>query len=75
MDEPLGEKASLLSKDCVCGRLGVSPRGLENLVRAGEFPPPVRLGKRVYWSDRAVERWLRRLVGAQEAWSPIRMEP
>ncbi len=63
--------ACLLTKEAVCSRLGISPRTLENSVRANEFPPPVRLGKRAYWSEKAVDAWLRRLVGVQEAWSPM----
>lgn len=63
--------ACLLTKEAVCSRLGISPRTLENSVRASEFPPPVRLGKRAYWSEKAVDAWLRRLVGVQEAWSPM----
>ncbi len=62
----------LLPKADVCARLRLSPRSLENLVNDGLFPPPVRLGKRVYWSERAVEAWLLRLVGAHEAWTPMR---
>jgi predicted DNA-binding transcriptional regulator AlpA len=45
----------LLPKADVCARLGLSQRSLENLVNEGQFPPPVRLGKRVYWSEKAVE--------------------
>jgi prophage regulatory protein len=71
----MGEQNStalLLTKEAVCARLGISPRTLENSVRANEFPPPVRLGKRTYWSEKALEAWMRRLLSAQEAWSPLR---
>lgn len=62
--------AAQLDKKTVCERLMVSFRTLENMVRDGEFPPPVRVGKKVYWSEVAVRRWQRKLFAAQEAWQP-----
>ena len=61
----------ILDKPRVCARLGLSPRGLEYLVARGEFPPPQRLGKRVYWSSKAVSRWQQRLFAHQENWTPV----
>ena len=60
----------LLDKPTVCQQLGLSQRGLEYLVARGEFPPPVKLGKRVYWSSKAVSRWRQRLFAHQENWKP-----
>lgn len=60
----------LLNKNAVCQRLSVSPRTLENMTKAGQFPYPVRVGKHVYWSEVAVSKWQRRLFAAQEAWQP-----
>jgi len=60
--------AALLQKSDLCERLNLSLRTLENMVKAGTFPPPVRIGKRVYWSEAAVNTWQRRLFSAQEAW-------
>jgi predicted DNA-binding transcriptional regulator AlpA len=60
----------LLTKAQVCERLSLSARTLETMVQAGRFPPPVRLGKCVYWTERAVASWLARAFGAQEAWLP-----
>lgn len=34
----------LLSKAALCSQLAISVRTLENLVRAGDFPPPVCIG-------------------------------
>ena len=59
---------ALLSKDDLCTSLGISKRTIENMVRDGTFPPPVRLGKCVYWSEVAVHSWQRRLFAGQEAW-------
>lgn len=62
--------AGLLDKARVCELLSLSPRALEYMVRDGTFPPPVRVGRKVYWSEIAVRRWQQRLFAAQEAWHP-----
>ncbi len=62
--------ASLLSKAALSARLGVSPRTIENMVSGGEFPPGVRLGKFLYWSDVSVTAWQQRKFGPQHAWRP-----
>lgn len=62
--------SSLLNKTTLCERLGISPRTLEYMVSRQEFPPPVRVGKKVYWSDVAVLRWQRQLFLSQENWMP-----
>lgn len=64
------EILSLLDKATVCERLNIAPRTLEYMVVRGEFPPAVRIGKRVYWSDTAVLNWQRRTFMAQESWQP-----
>lgn len=61
---------AMLDKITVCKRLSIAQRTLENLVRDGQFPPPVRLGKYVYWSELAVSKWHKMLFAAQEAWRP-----
>lgn len=60
----------LLKKSDVCDRLALSLRTLEGMVKAGTFPPPVRMGKHVLWSQTAVESWRARMFGPQEAWRP-----
>jgi prophage regulatory protein len=67
-----GEEAvpKLLDKETVCQRLGIAPRTLENMVGEGQFPPAVRVGKRVYWSEKSLRSWQRMLFAAQEAWRP-----
>lgn len=61
---------SLLKKTEVCKKLALSVRTLESMVKAGTFPPPVRMGKHVYWSEVAILSWMNRMFGVQEAWRP-----
>lgn len=58
----------LLTKAELCRRLSLSARTVENMVREERFPPPVRIGKYVYWSERAVVEWQKALFMAQEQW-------
>lgn len=58
----------LLTKHDLCTRLSVSVRTIENMVKAGSFPRPVRIGKSVYWSTVAVQKWQQRLFADQESW-------
>jgi len=60
----------LLNKEDVCERLAVSPRCLDNWVKIKKFPPGQRFGKRDYWTETAVERWVQLLFVAQENWEP-----
>lgn len=61
--------AALLGKADLCDQLQISERALENMVKGGTFPPPVRIGKRVYWSETSVQKWQDSLFAAQESWS------
>lgn len=61
--------AALLGKADLCEKLRISERSIENMVKAGTFPPPVRIGKRVFWSDRAIRKWQGELFASQESWS------
>lgn len=69
---PAAPVAELLDKQAVCKRLNMSPRALEYMVRDGAFPPAVRIGRRMYWSEVAVRAWQQRLFAAQEAWQPLK---
>ncbi len=57
-----------INKEALCLKLSISARGLENMIQRGEFPPPVKIGKCVYWSEVAVMKWQRKLFANQEAW-------
>ncbi|MES2992302.1 MAG: helix-turn-helix domain-containing protein [Pseudomonadota bacterium] len=59
---------SILTKQQVCDFLQMSPRALEMAVRRNEFPPAVRVGKRVYWSRKSVENFIREQFREQDAW-------
>lgn len=65
----LPQITELVDKATLCKRLNISARTIENMVSGGTFPPPVRVGKRVYWSEIAVRNWQRRMFAAQEAWT------
>ena len=69
----------LLSKKEVADMLKMCERSIENLVRAGSFPPPLRLGKTARWSRAVVEAWLAEQLRAQLEWKaraqPKRAKP
>lgn len=69
--QPL-QDSDILEKVAVCDMLGMKKRCLEGLVLRGEFPPPVQLGRKVYWSRRSVELWRTRKFSQQECWVPGR---
>ena len=58
----------LIDKAALCAELAIGERTLENMVRAGSFPPAVRIGKRAYWTENAVRVWQQRQFSMQEAW-------
>lgn len=58
----------LLTKEQVCARLKVCIRKFDKMLARQEFPKPVRLGRRDYWSNAPVNHWLSRRFAVQEAW-------
>ncbi len=66
---PQGQLVPVLTKQDVCAQLKVSPRTIENMVKSGDFPPAVRIGKLVYWSQIALSRWQQKRFADQEAWN------
>lgn len=66
----MSQAATLLSKIDVTQRLKVCERTLEKLVRAGQFPRGLKLGKQVLWAEAAVEKWLDNALASQLAWEP-----
>ena len=48
--------------------LRMKKRCLEGLVLCREFPPPVQLGRKVYWSRQAVEQWRNIKFAPQLVW-------
>ena len=62
---------TLLTKAELCVLLRISQRTLEGMVAAGEFPPGVRIGRFMYWTDSVVPVWAARMFGEQQAWQPF----
>ncbi|WP_374326932.1 helix-turn-helix transcriptional regulator [Azonexus sp.] len=62
------DQPKLLTKTELSIQLSISARTIENLVKAQKFPPPVRIGKNVYWSEIAVSKWRDALFSQQERW-------
>ena len=60
-----------LKKTDVCERLKISARTLEGLVKEGAFPPAVRMGKHIYWSEKCISEFITRRFAVQNAWKPI----
>lgn len=69
-NHPVSITATLLSKAALAARLSLSARTIENMVKAGEFPPGVRVGRYVYWTEAAVTAWHTRIFGVQLGWRP-----
>ena len=60
----------LLKKADLCRRLQMSSRTFEGMVKAGEFPSGVRIGRFKYWTESVVAKWTQRMFGLQAAWRP-----
>lgn len=65
---PALQQTDILEKEAVCAMLGMKKRCLEGLVLRKEFPPPVQLGRKVYWSRQAVEQWRSIKFAPQLVW-------
>lgn len=61
----------LLGKQDLAETLGISVRTIENLVKANELPPGVRLGRYVFWTETVIAKWRRERFAAQERWNPL----
>lgn len=67
----MGPAPRVLSKQQLADALGVSARTVDNLVRAGELPEGVRIGRCVYWTESVVEKWHKLRFALQEGWAPV----
>ncbi|WP_324517051.1 AlpA family transcriptional regulator [Pseudomonas sp.] len=57
--------ATLLRLPTVCAQIGLSKSQIYRLIRAGEFPPPVRLGQNsVAWPADQVDSWIHEKISA-----------
>lgn len=61
--------ATLLRLPAVCAQIGLSKSQIYRLIRAGEFPPPVRLGTNsVAWPADQVGSWIHeKIIAAHRA--------
>jgi len=66
------DEDALLDKQQAARTLGISIRTVDNLVKAGDFPPGVRIGRFLYWSQRTIATWRRNQFASQEQWRPRR---
>ena len=60
--------ATLLRISAVKSRIGLSRTSIYNGVKAGTFPPPVKIGvKAIAWLESDVEAWIATTVKAARA--------
>ena len=60
MDDQQGQEVAILRRPQVEKRTGLTKSGISFLIREGDFPRPVRLGKRaVGWIESEITTWLR----------------
>ena len=60
MDDQQGQEVAILRRPQVEKRTGLTKSGIYFLIREGDFPRPVRLGKRaVGWIESEITTWLR----------------
>ena len=52
------EQKLLLTSQEVAKCLGVHPRTLLRAAQRGDLPKPVRIGRLIRWSARAIDEWL-----------------
>lgn len=60
----------LLGVRDVLFRVGFSRTHLWRLVAAGEFPAPLKFGRRVYWPEAEVEAWLAAVIATAPRGGP-----
>ena len=52
------DESTFVTKPKAAEMIGVSVRTLERLVSKGQFPPPLRFGRRRRWVRTALVRWI-----------------
>lgn len=53
-----------LRLDEVLARVGFQKTKLYQMVRDGQFPAPIKIGKSVRWADSTVEQWQQEKMSA-----------
>ncbi len=54
----------LLTKWAVASRMHCSTRTIEIWVKAGQFVPPIHIGRRPFWTAQSLEAWLSQKTSA-----------
>lgn len=61
-------RAALERRKSVQQRVGLSRSTIYLLISKGEFPPPIRIGRRaVAWNAAEVDEWIASKIGARAA--------
>lgn len=68
-DLPVGMTPRLLCREFAAAYLGISPNHFDEHV--AESVKPIELGKRKLWDIRALDRWLDRQSGLDDALRPV----
>ncbi len=55
-----------MKRDTLAARLDLKPGAIDQYVKRGLLPPPVRLGDADLWSWEAVNRWINRPGGESQ---------
>lgn len=61
------EATQLLTKWAVASRMHCSTRTVEIWVKAGQFVPPIYIGRRPFWTAQSLEAWLSHKTSASTA--------
>lgn len=57
----------LLIKPIVCERVGCKRSKLDGMIRAGEFPKPLKIGATVVWPEHEVDDWIDARIAERDA--------
>jgi predicted DNA-binding transcriptional regulator AlpA len=49
--------ARLLNKAQLAGAMSLSVRSLENLIKSGDLPAGVRVGRFLFWEESVIAKW------------------
>ncbi len=66
---PSNDAPDLLDKRALAAHIGFSVRRLEELVKAGDFPPGERVGRFLFWEKTVIGRWRDKTFAAQRFWA------
>jgi predicted DNA-binding transcriptional regulator AlpA len=61
LPEPSAAVEPCLTLDELCEVIRYTPRHARDMLKAGQLPPPIKIGKRLLWRPADVRRWLESL--------------